>query len=200
MTQPKPHSLARAAIAVAGVTVLARVVGFGRVIVFAHTGGPSCLGDAYYTANTIPNILFDVVAGGALSTVAVPLLAGRAGAADDDTADRTASALLTWTLLVLLPVLLVAVLFAGPIVDLLVGRRAAARDRRSRDARESGPRDGRHPAVGQRPRRDRCRRALHTCLDGVPRPVGSARRTARDDGVPGARRAVGERRYHTVCD
>jgi putative peptidoglycan lipid II flippase len=121
MTALKPQSLARAAIAVAGVTVLARVVGFGRVIVFAHTVGPSCLGDAYYTANTIPNILFDVVAGGALSTVAVPLLAGSVGAGDDDTADRSASALLTWTLLAMLPVLLVAVLFAGPIVHLLVG-------------------------------------------------------------------------------
>ncbi|MDQ1686095.1 MAG: putative peptidoglycan lipid flippase [Frankiaceae bacterium] len=121
MTQPRVQSLARAAIAVAGVTVLARVVGFGRVLVFAHTVGPSCLGDAYYTANTIPNILFDVVAGGALSTVAVPLLAGPVDAGDGDTADRTTSALLTWTLLVLLPVLAVTVLLAGPIVHLLVG-------------------------------------------------------------------------------
>jgi len=118
---PRTHSLARAAIAVAGVTVLARLVGFGRVVVFAHTVGPSCLGDAYYTANTIPNILFDVVAGGALSTVAVPLLAGSVDAGDDDTADRAASALLTWTLLAMLPVLLFAVLFAGPIVHALVG-------------------------------------------------------------------------------
>ncbi len=125
MTQPKTqlktHSLARAAVAIAGVTVLARVVGFGRVVVFAHTVGPSCLGDAYYTANTIPNILFDVVAGGALSTVAVPLLARAVDAGDDDTADRAASALMTWTLLAMLPVLAVAVLFAGPIVHLLVG-------------------------------------------------------------------------------
>lgn len=120
-TPPKSPSLARAAIAVAGVTVLARVVGFGRVIVFAHTVGPSCLGDAYYTANTIPNILFDVVAGGALSTIAVPLLAGSVDAGDDGRADRTASALLTWTVLAMLPVLVVALSFAGPIVHLLVG-------------------------------------------------------------------------------
>jgi len=121
MTEARTRSLARAAVAIAGVTVLARLVGFGRVLVFAHTVGPSCLGDAYYTANTIPNILFDVVAGGALSTIAVPLLAGSVDAGDDDTADRTASALLTWTLLAMLPVLLIAVLFAGPIVHLLVG-------------------------------------------------------------------------------
>lgn len=121
MTGQRAHSLARAAIAVAAVTVLARVVGFGRVIVFAHTVGPSCLGDAYYTANTIPNIMFDVVAGGALSTVVIPLLAGPVATGDDDTADRAASALLTWTLLAMVPVLLVAVVFAGPIVHLLVG-------------------------------------------------------------------------------
>src|SRR5436190_4472350 len=67
--------LAHVVLTVAAVTVMARVVGFVRVLVFAHTVGPSCLGDTYFTANTIPNILFDIVAGGALSGLAVPVLA-----------------------------------------------------------------------------------------------------------------------------
>jgi putative peptidoglycan lipid II flippase len=103
------------------VTVLARAAGFGRVLVFAHTVGPSCLGDTYFTANTVPNILFDVVAGGALSSIAVPILAGRVEAGDDAASDRIASALLTWTMLLLAPVLLLGLAFAHPIIDLLVG-------------------------------------------------------------------------------
>ena len=117
----RSSGIARAAMLVAVVTVLARVVGFVRVFVFARTVGPSCLGDTYFTANAIPNILFDVVAGGALASLAVPLLAPSVENSDDTAADRTASALLCWTLLVLTPVLLLVVVFAGPLVGLLVG-------------------------------------------------------------------------------
>jgi putative peptidoglycan lipid II flippase len=113
--------IASAALLVAAVTVLARVAGFGRVLVFAHTVGPSCLGDAYYTANTVPNILFDIVAGGALSSLAVPILARPVEAGDDAAADRIASSLLTWSVLLMLPVMLLGLLLAGPIMAALVG-------------------------------------------------------------------------------
>jgi len=113
--------IAGAAMLVAAVTVVARVVGFGRVLVFAHTVGPSCLGDTYYTANTVPNIVFDVVAGGALSSLAIPILARPIEAGDDVTADRIASALLSWVLLLLLPVTLLGLALARPIMDVLVG-------------------------------------------------------------------------------
>jgi putative peptidoglycan lipid II flippase len=113
--------IASAALLVAAVTIVARVVGFGRVLVFAHTVGPSCLGDTYYTANTVPNIVFDVVAGGALSSLAVPILARPVESGDDATADRIASSLLTWVLLLLVPVTLLGLGLARPIMDLLVG-------------------------------------------------------------------------------
>src|SRR4051795_10078700 len=99
--------IARAAALVALVTIVARVVGFVRIIVFAHTVGPTCLGDTYYTANTVPNILFDVVAGGALRSLAFPPPAGPAAEGGREGADRTAAALMTWTLLLLLPVMIV---------------------------------------------------------------------------------------------
>ena len=113
--------IASAALLVAAVTVVARVVGFGRVLVFAHTVGPTCLGDTYYTANTVPNIVFDVVAGGALSSLAVPVLARPVEQGDDATADRIASALLSWVLLLLLPVTLLGLALTQPIMSLLVG-------------------------------------------------------------------------------
>jgi putative peptidoglycan lipid II flippase len=113
--------LAGAAVLLATITVFARLMGFVRVLVFAHTVGPSCLGDAYYTANTIPNILFDVVAGGALSSIVVPVLAGPVDDGDRQRADRIASALMTWTLLLLVPVALLGILLANPLVGLLVG-------------------------------------------------------------------------------
>jgi putative peptidoglycan lipid II flippase len=119
---PRPlRTIAGAAVGLAAVTVLARAAGFARVLVFAHTVGPSCLGDTYYTANTIPNILFDVVAGGALSSLVVPVLAGPVDAGDEGTADRITSALLSWTVLLVLPVMLVGLALAHPLMGLLVG-------------------------------------------------------------------------------
>ena len=111
------------------ITVLARLVGFGRQVVFAHTVGTTCLGTAYTTANMVPNIIYDIVLGGALSSVVVPVLAGPAGAASalgtvcrhgGAEARRIASALLTWTVLLLVPVSAVLALAAHPIVSALL--------------------------------------------------------------------------------
>jgi putative peptidoglycan lipid II flippase len=72
------RGIGRAAALIGGITVVARVVGFGRQLVFAHTVGSHCLGTAYATANQVPNIIYDIVLGGALTGVIVPVLAGAA--------------------------------------------------------------------------------------------------------------------------
>ena len=115
---------------IGAITMLARVVGFGRQVVFAHTVQASCLGTAYTTANMVPNIIYDIVMGGALTAVVVPVLAGPARAAgaggEDGDADRervrqTSAALLSWAVLLLVPVSLVVALIARPLVSLLLG-------------------------------------------------------------------------------
>ena len=110
-----------AAAGIAAVTVLSRVVGFGRTAVLSRTLGPSCVGDTYAAANAIPNIVFEVVAGGALAALVVPLLAGLVSDGDRDGVSRTASALLTWTLLVLTPLALLGMLIAPTLLRALVG-------------------------------------------------------------------------------
>ena len=105
------------------ITVLARLVGFGRQVVFAQTVGTTCLGTAYTTANMVPNIIYDIVLGGALSSVVVPVLAGPAmarTAAAEAHARRIASALLTWTVVLLVPVSAALALAAHPIVNVLL--------------------------------------------------------------------------------
>ncbi|MBA8795270.1 putative peptidoglycan lipid II flippase [Friedmanniella endophytica] len=104
---------AAVAAGVAGLTLAARVVGFGRWLVFSKTVGDTCLGDAYNTANNLPNVLFEIVAGGILAGVVVPVVSRHLAAGRRDQAARTASALFCWTLLVLTPVGLLAVLGAG---------------------------------------------------------------------------------------
>jgi len=113
--------VSRAAAGIAAVTVLARVTGFARTAVLAQAVGTSCLGDVYSTANLVPNIVFEVVAGGALASLVVPVLAGAADSGDTALARRTAGALLGWAVLVLSPLALLGALLARPLMQLLLG-------------------------------------------------------------------------------
>jgi putative peptidoglycan lipid II flippase len=112
--------VARAALLVAGVTVLARVVGFGRWLVFSKTVGAGCLAEAYTTANQLPNILFEIVAGGALAGAVSPVLAGPVARGDRAAQGRIVGALLSWSLLLLTPFALLSWLLASSYTDALL--------------------------------------------------------------------------------
>jgi putative peptidoglycan lipid II flippase len=103
---------------------LARVLGLARTLVFSQKIGASCLGTAYVTANQVPNLVYELVLGGALTSAMVPVLARSAERADTDPAARAqvsqiTSALLTWSFIILIPLTLVIAAAAGPIASLL---------------------------------------------------------------------------------
>lgn len=120
--------LAGAAALVAVITLLSRVTGFGRWLVYSGNVSALCVGNVYSAVNQLPNVLYEVVAGGALAGAVVPLLAGplaRAAGQDGDPkqaaeADTIASALLTWALTILVPVAALVAVAASPLSGLLV--------------------------------------------------------------------------------
>ena len=113
------QGVAGAAALIAVLTLLARVAGFGRTLVFTNAVGADSTGDTYQAANTVPNIVFEVVAGGALASLVVPMLAGGIAVGDRDQVRRTASALLGWTLLILTPLAVLVAVCAEPIARVL---------------------------------------------------------------------------------
>src|SRR6201996_37541 len=118
------RGIARGAFIVAALTGLSRVLGLVRTVVFAKSVGATCLGTAYVTANQVPNLIVELAIGGALSSAMVPVLARSANrAATDPRAKRNveqiSSALLTWSVVILLPVTLLIAATAGPISGLL---------------------------------------------------------------------------------
>ena len=126
MTTGRPAGLAgrrllRAAALIAAITAVARVAGFGRTVVFGRTVGGECVGAVYQTANTIPNIIFDIVAGGTLAALVVPLLAPAFVGRGRQVAAQTLSALLTWTLLVMTAVAGALAALAGVLTSVLIG-------------------------------------------------------------------------------
>ena len=112
--------IAGAAGLIAIMTLLARAAGFGRILVFADTVRARGVGEIYQSVNAIPNVLFEVAAGGVLAAAAIPLIAAKLGAGDREGADRAASVLLSWALAILVPTAVVVALLADPIARWLV--------------------------------------------------------------------------------
>ena len=118
------EGIARGAAVVASLTILSRILGLVRTLVFSQTVGATCLGTAYVTANQVPNLLYELILGGALTSAMVPILARSAERAARDPAEKAhvsaiTSALLTWSVIIIVPLVVVIVAAAGPIASLL---------------------------------------------------------------------------------
>jgi putative peptidoglycan lipid II flippase len=119
-----PNGIARGAALIAALTVLSRMIGLIRTLVFSQSVGAGCLGTAYVTAYQVPNLIYELILGGALTSAMVPVLARSAERADDDPAERErvsqiTSALLTWSFILLVPLTIALAVAAGPIARLL---------------------------------------------------------------------------------
>lgn len=105
---------------IALITLASRALGFVRWMVQSWMlHGGSATAGGYAAANQIPNVLFEIAAGGALAGVVVPLIAAPLAKSMRENVNQVASALLTWTLSALVPLAILVYLFATPIAQLL---------------------------------------------------------------------------------
>lgn len=100
-------------------TLASRLVGFIRWLAQSAFVGSGPTAGAYASANQIPNIIFEISVGGALAGLTVPLLAGHITRGRKETANRIASALLTWVTVILTIVALVVFFGAEAIARVL---------------------------------------------------------------------------------
>src|SRR4051795_12283435 len=106
--------------AMAMATVVSRVTGFVRTLaVVAALGLGTRLLDAYTAANVTPNTIYELVFGGALASVLVPLLV-RTGDDDSIDDDLFAQRLLSLVVYGLSIVVMVTIIAAPFIVNLYV--------------------------------------------------------------------------------
>lgn len=114
-----PSHLRRAAIGMGAWTAVSRLAGFGRVLVIAAVLGTTYLGNAFQGANSFSNVLFELLAAGALSAVLVPTFVRLLAGGDPHEVERQAGSLLGLAL-VGLGVVSVAGMLAAPwLADLL---------------------------------------------------------------------------------
>jgi putative peptidoglycan lipid II flippase len=101
-------------------TLVSRVTGFLRTLLLAAAVGSTALGNAYNTANTLPNVVYDLMLGGILTSVVVPLLV-TAARRDPDRGESYFQRMFTLGVIALGAITLVATLAAALIVDLYAG-------------------------------------------------------------------------------
>lgn len=114
------RTLARSTATQTVLTGVSRVTGFARVVVVAAVLGTTFLGNTYQSANTIPNIVFELFAAGALQAVLVPALVQRFDRGDEDGASRLAGAVLGWTALGLAGLALLGIIAAPLLMRAMV--------------------------------------------------------------------------------
>lgn len=110
----KPNELLHASSIMAVGTIISRVTGFIRNILAAAVLGTALLADTYNVANTMPNILYNLLVGGALTAIFVPQLIR--SFSDADGGHAFASKLVTTISSVLLALVVIGVIFAPILV------------------------------------------------------------------------------------
>jgi putative peptidoglycan lipid II flippase len=114
--------VSRAATVMGAATAVSRVLGFGRVLVIAAVLGTTDLGNTFSASNSVSNVLFDLLAAGALSAVLVPafveLIDGRGGPGQRE-AEGLGGVLLGWALVALAPFCVAGVVAAPALARVL---------------------------------------------------------------------------------
>ena len=106
----KSNDLFRASSIMALGTIISRIAGFIRSVLTVAVLGTALLADTFNVANTMPNIIYNLMVGGALTAIFVPQLV-KAMDHDDEGSDF-ASRLLTTISAILLGLTLIGMIFA----------------------------------------------------------------------------------------
>ena len=112
----KSNELFRASGIMALGTIISRITGFIRGILIVAVLGTTLLADTYNVANTMPNILYNLLVGGALTAIFIPQLVR--SFEHDDGGDDFASRLITTISLILLVLVSLGMFFAPALVRL----------------------------------------------------------------------------------
>lgn len=114
-------NLTRATAGMSAVTLVSRLTGFVRVWVVLNVLGSTLLNDVYQSANYVPNILYELLAAGALQAVLVPQIVAELKHDDRRKADQLASSVLVHGSVILGVVAAIGIVLAPQIMAVSLG-------------------------------------------------------------------------------
>ncbi len=111
--------IGRATMILTAAFIASRVLGLLRTSMFAFVFGTNNISDAYLQAFLIPDLIFNIVAGGALSSAFIPVFTNfMVGEKDEKRAWHVASSALNLALAIMTALALIAIIFARALVPL----------------------------------------------------------------------------------
>lgn len=114
------RQIARAAVTVMLAFAFGQLFGLAAKILIASVFGTSTEADAFYAANQLPDIIFQIMAGGALASAFVPTFTGLLARGQKEDAWKLASSITNLLLLLVTGVAAVAFLLAPEVVRYLL--------------------------------------------------------------------------------
>jgi putative peptidoglycan lipid II flippase len=129
VTNPQPNAnrqIARAAGTVMFAFALSNLIGLVRQILISRAFGTDRAIDAFYAASTYPDLIFSLVAGGALSSAFLPTFTGFLARNEKQDAWKLASAIVNIILILLSVLSVVSALFAPQIIRYILAPKFAA--------------------------------------------------------------------------
>jgi putative peptidoglycan lipid II flippase len=101
-------------------TLLARLLGMARDMVFYTWFGQSHITDAYNAAFSIPDLIYMLLVGGALSSAFIPVFSSYLARSQEDEAWKVASIVFNYAMLLMLVLITAGEIFTRPLMIMLV--------------------------------------------------------------------------------
>ncbi|MDH7498357.1 MAG: murein biosynthesis integral membrane protein MurJ, partial [Syntrophomonadaceae bacterium] len=115
-------SVARAALVIMAAATIARILGYVRDVAIYTRFGQNYATDAFNAAFSIPDFIYMLLVGGALSSAFIPVFSGYLAVEKREQAWKTASVIFNFTMVGMLVLIAGAYVFTRPLIMLLVPR------------------------------------------------------------------------------
>ncbi|WP_276662502.1 murein biosynthesis integral membrane protein MurJ [Syntrophomonas wolfei] len=114
------RNVARAAVLLMITVILSRILGYGREVALYTLFGQDYITDAYRAAFSIPDFIYMLLVGGALSSAFIPVISTFVARDQEEDAWRSASIVLNYVLLLMLFIMALAYLYTPLLMKILV--------------------------------------------------------------------------------
>lgn len=108
----------RTVLSISAASAFSRLTGYARTMVQAAVLGTGLVANAYAVSSLLPNLIYGLFLGGIIYSIFIPILVERITSHGEEDARRLVNALATLILPLLAVVVLLAIVFAEPLVSL----------------------------------------------------------------------------------
>ena len=119
LTQMEKGFVVRAAGLLMIIQILSRILGYARDVVLLNIFGQNFTTDAFYAAFSIPDFIYNILIGGAITAAFIPVFSAYLAKDQKEQAWKTCSVFTSWVLLLMVVLLVLGYIFTQPLMGVL---------------------------------------------------------------------------------